>query len=69
VIFYVNVLNRKFVDNFLIFLVLKFQDFRTIDLRVIDFKKFLSGFVCILDSSEMSCFFTIIAVESPLGDN
>ena len=37
IMFSVNVFSTKVVDNLIILLVLKFHDFRTIDLRVIDF--------------------------------
>ena len=49
---YVDVMNTKVVDNFLILLVLKFHDFRPDGLRVIDFRSLLSGFACPLDRSE-----------------
>jgi len=49
IVFSVNMVNTKVVGNFLILLFLKFHDFRTIGLRVIDFTKSLSGFVCVLD--------------------
>ena len=42
--FSVDMVNTKVVDNSLTFLVLKFHDFRAIDLRVIDFTIPLSGF-------------------------
>ena len=41
-------LNRKVVDNFLIFLVLKFHDFRPAGLGVIDFTTLQSAFACAL---------------------
>ena len=50
--FYVNVLNTKVVDKFLIFLVLKFHDFRPNGLGVIDFMNLLLAFVCALNRSE-----------------
>jgi len=50
--FYVDVLNTKVVDNFLIFLVLKFHDFRPAGLGVIDFTSLLSTFVCALNRSK-----------------
>ena len=67
--FYVYMLNTKVVDNFLILLVLKFHDFRPAGLGVIDFTSFLSGFAYVFYRSAMSCFLTVIAVESPLEDN
>ena len=50
--FSMNVLNTKVVDNFLILLVLKFEDFRSAGLGVIDFTSLLSAFACNLDRSE-----------------
>ena len=44
IVFSVDVVNTKVVDNSLTFLVLKCHDFRAIDLRVIDFTIPLSGF-------------------------
>ena len=52
IIFYVDMLNKKIVDNFLIFLVLKIHDFRPDSLGVIDFTSLLAGFACPLDRSE-----------------
>jgi len=43
-VFYVNMVNTKVVDNFYIFLVLKFHDFRPDGLGVIYFRSLLSGF-------------------------
>ena len=42
--FSVDMLNTKVVDNFLILLVLKFHDLRPDGLGVIDFRSSLSGF-------------------------
>ena len=42
--FYVDVVNTKVVDNSLNFLVRKFHDFRATDPRVIDFTSPLLGF-------------------------
>ena len=42
--FYVNMVNTKVVDNFLIFRFLKFHDFKPDGLGVIDFRSLLSGF-------------------------
>ena len=42
--FPMDVVNIKVVDNSLTLLVLKFHDFRATDLRVIDFTSPLSGF-------------------------
>ena len=50
--FYVNVLNTKVVDKFLILLVLNFHDFGPADLGVIDFTSLLSAFACALNRSE-----------------
>ena len=47
-----DMVNTKVADNFLILLVLKFQDFRRNGLGVIDFRSLLSGFACPLDRSE-----------------
>ena len=50
--FYVDMLNTKVVDNFLILLVLKFHDFRPAGLGVIDFISLLSAFAYALNRSE-----------------
>jgi len=50
--FSIDMLNTKVVDNFLILLVLKLHDFRPADLGVIDFTSLLSTFVCALNRSE-----------------
>ena len=50
--FYVNMVNTKVVDNFLILLVIKFHDFRPAGLGVIDFTSLLLVFACPLDRSE-----------------
>ena len=50
--FSIDMLNKKVVDNFLIFLVLKFHDLSPDGLGVIDFRSLLSGFACPLDRSE-----------------
>ena len=42
--FSVNMVNTKVVDNFLILLILKCHDFRPAGLGVIDFRSLLSGF-------------------------
>ena len=42
--FYVDMLNTKVVDNFIILFFLKFHDFRPAGLGVIYFGSFLSGF-------------------------
>ena len=68
-IFSINVVNTTVVYNFLILLILKFHDFRPASLGVIDFTSSLLGFAYVLYRSAMSCFLTVIAVESPLSDN
>ena len=50
--FSINMVDTKVVDNFLIFLLLKFYDFRPDDLGVIDFTILLSDFACPRDISE-----------------
>jgi hypothetical protein len=60
--FSVNRVNIKVVDNFFIYLVLEFHDFITTGRRVIDFTNTLSGFVCVLDSAAMLCLLTMITV-------
>ena len=44
--FSVDMLNTKVVDNFLSLLVLKFDDFRPADLGVIYLSNLLSAFAC-----------------------
>ena len=61
--------NKKVVGNLLILVFQKFHDFNSASLRVIDFTSSLSGFAYVLYRSAMSCFLTVIAVESPLEDN
>ena len=48
----VNMVNTKVVDKFLIFIGLKFHDFRPDGLGVIDFTSLLSAFACALNRSE-----------------
>ena len=50
--FSVDMLNTKVVDNFCILLVLKFHDFRPAGVGVIDFTILLSAFACPVDRSE-----------------
>ena len=50
--FSVDMLNTKVLDNFLILLFLKTQDFRPDGLGVIDFRSLLSGFACPLGRSK-----------------
>ena len=51
-LFSMNVLNTKVVDNFLILLFLKFHDFGPAGVGVIDFISLLSAFACPLNRSE-----------------
>ena len=50
--FSVDMLNTKVVDNFLIFAVVKVHDFRPYGLGVIDFTNLLSTFASALNRSE-----------------
>ena len=50
--FSIDMLNTKVVDNFLILLVLKFYNFRPAGLEVIDFISLPSTFVCALNRFE-----------------
>ena len=68
-IFYVNMVNTKVVDNFLILLVLKFHYFRPDGLGVIDFRSLLSGFACPLNKHEWLYYLTYLNMESCIGDN
>ena len=67
--FSMNMVNTKVVDNSLILGVLKFHYFRTIGLRAIDFTISLSGFACSLCSAAMLYLLTKITCESPLDIN
>ena len=67
--FYVDMLNTKVVDNFLIILVLKFHDFRPTGLGVIDFTNLLSAFACALNRSEWLYCLAYLHMESCIGDN
>ena len=51
-IFSIDILNTKVVYNFLILLILKFNDFRPAGLGVIDFTTLLSAFACALNRYE-----------------
>ena len=51
-IFSIDMLNIKVVDNFLILLVLRFHDFKPDGLGVIDFRSLLSGFAYPLNKPE-----------------
>ena len=50
--FSVNMVNTKVVDNFLVLLVLNFHDFGPDGLGVIDLTSLLSAFACALNISE-----------------
>ena len=50
--FAVNAMNTKVVDNFLILFFIKFHDFRPDGLGVIDFIILLSTFACALNRSK-----------------
>ena len=50
--FSIDMFSIKVVDNFIILLVLKFNDFRPNGLGVIDFTSLLSAFACALNRSE-----------------
>ena len=52
IMFSVDLLNTKVVDNFLILLFLKLHDFSLDGLGVIDFRSLLSSFACPLDRSK-----------------
>ena len=67
--FSVDMLNTKVVDNFLISLVLKFHDFRSDGLGVIDFTSLLSAFACALNRSEWLYCLAYLNMESCIGDN
>ena len=67
--FSVDMLNTKVVDNFLIFLFLKFHDFRPDGLGVIDFTSLLSAFACAMNRSEWLYCLAYLNMESCIGDN
>ena len=67
--FYVNGVNTKIVDNFLIFLELKFPDFRSAGVGVIDFTSLLSAFACPLNRSEWLYCLAYLRMELYLCDN
>jgi hypothetical protein len=52
----VVVVYRKVIGNLLISAILKFHDFRPIDLEVMSFINFLSSCTYILDIFERLCF-------------
>ena len=66
--FYVNGVNTKIVDNFLIFLELKFPNFRSAGVGVIDFTSLLSAFACPLNRSEWLYCLTYLNMESCIVD-
>ena len=68
IMFSVDMLNTKVVDNFLILLVLKFSDFRPASLGVIDFTILLSGFACSLCRAKWLCCLAQLSFESPSND-
>ena len=67
--FYVNMLNTKVVDHFLIFRFLKFYDFRPAGSGVIYFTSLLSAFACALNRSEWLYCLAYLNMESCIGDN
>ena len=69
IMFSVNMVNTKVVYNFLFFLFLKFHDFRTDGLGVIDFTSLLSAFAFALNRSEWLCCLAYLNMESCIGDN
>ena len=67
--FPVDMLNTKVVDNFLILLILKFHYFRPTRWEVIDFTILLSTFACAPNRSEWLLWLTYLNMESCIGDN
>ena len=67
--FSINMLNTKVVNNFLIFLVLKLYDFRPASLGVIDFTNLLLAFACALNRSEWLYCLAYLNMESYIDDN
>ena len=67
--FSVNMVNTKVVDNFLVLLVLNFHDFGPDGLGVIDFRSLLLGFACPLDRSEWLYCLAYVNMESCIGDS
>ena len=67
--FSMNVVNTKVVDNFLTLLFLKFYDFGPNGLGVIDFRSLLSGFAYPLDRSEWLYCLSNLNMELCIGDN
>ena len=69
IVCYVKVVNTKVVDNFFIFLFIKFHYFRPDGFGVIDFTSLLSAFACALNKSEWLYCLTYLNMESFIGDN
>ena len=67
--FSVDMLNTKVVDNFLILLILKFHDLKPDGLGVIDFRSLMSCFACPLDRSEGLYCLAHLNMEWCIGDN
>ena len=67
--FFINGVNTKVVDNFLILSFLKFHDFRPDGLGVIDFTNLLSAFACALNGSKWLYCLAYLNMESCIGDN
>ena len=67
--FSVDMLNTKVVDNFLILLILKFHDLKPDGLGVIDFRSLMSCFACPLDRSEGLYCLAHLNMESCIGDH
>ena len=66
-IFSVDMLNTKVVHNFLIFLFLKFHDFRPTSLGVIDFTSLLLAVACPLNRSE--CLYCLAYLNMEFNGN
>ena len=67
--FSINEVNIKVVYNFLILLVLKFHNFRSAGVGVIDFTSLLSAFACPLYRFEWLLCLTYLNIESCISDN
>ena len=68
-LFSVDMLNTKVVDNVLILLVLKFHDYRPAGLGVMDFTSLLSAFASALNRSERLYCLAYLNMESCIGVN
>ena len=64
-----DVVNTKVADNILILLVLKFHNFRSAGVGVIDFTSLLSAFACPLNRSEWLYCLAYLRMELYLCDN